>query len=50
MTGGMIRLKRDEKLPEAGLFYALLNIFGYACITISLIGMVIIRILENRKK
>jgi len=48
-TGGMIKLVRDEKL-ETGLFYALLNIFGYACITISLIGMVIIRILENRKK
>ena len=46
-TGGMIRLKRDGKLPEAGLFYGLLHALGYACISISIISIIIIRILEN---
>jgi len=49
-TGGMIQLRRDEKLPEAGLFYALLCVLGYGLISISIVGMVIIKVLENLKK
>ena len=48
-TGGMIRLMRDEKL-ETGLLYGLLHALAYVLITISITGMVIIRILENCKK
>jgi len=47
-AGGMIKLVRDEKL-ETGLFYALLHIIGYACITISIISLVFIKITENCK-
>ena len=48
-TGGMIRLMRNEKL-ETGLLYGLLHALAYVLITISLIGMIIIRILEYLKK
>ena len=46
-TGGIIRLKRDEKLLGTGWLHGLLHALGYVCISISIISMRIIRIIDN---
>ena len=48
-TGGIIRLSRDEKQPEAHLRYLLLHVLAYVLIIISIIGMVIFGITTNFK-
>jgi len=48
-TCGIIELRRDEKL-ETGLLYGLLHALAYVLIVISIIGMAVIKVLENFKK